>query len=204
MQILYSILFVLFIVGPIFLAWLKGDDILDALASRRHLRRQRRRQRSTRALPVRQEVLATLLEVDRQRDRIDARIGESLSAFRQLLKHRQSTLLAPQDATSVIDEMEQILLTRESYFSTYIDIAWLQSETLEQMTQEVKLLRELAELPVDRPVVNASFSTPAAERLLQNLDMAARKRSEVDRKLDRIGSAKAKSASSSGFDVTIE
>jgi len=203
MPILYAILFVLFIIGPILLAWLKGDTILDFLVARRHRRRQQRRQRSTRALPVRQEVLATLLDADRKRDQIDVRIGESLSAFGQLLKRQQSAFLTPQDAASVIDEMEQILLMRESYFSAYIDIAWLQSETLEQMTQEMKLLRELAELPVNRPTVNASFSNPAAERLLQNLDLAARKRSEVDRKLNRIGSEKAKSTSGSGFDVTI-
>ena len=203
MQILYPIFFICLIAGPILLAWLKGDQILDRLTAHRQQVRQRRRQRSTHALPVREKVLQKLLGAEAQRDRIDDRIGEALAAFRQLSEGWRITGSSQNSIT--VDEFEQILLTRESFFNTYIDIAWLQSESIELLVREVDLLRELADLPPDWPKAEATSSrTPAAQRLLQNLDSATKKRVAVDRKLNRIGPSRPDTASGSHFDATVE
>ncbi len=198
MHLLYPVFFLLLIVGPILLAWLKGNQILNAFIAYRQRRRQQRRRRSTRALPVRDEVLQALLGAEKQRDRADGRIGEALAAFQRL----SEASMPPQNSTAALSEVESILLTRESRFNTYLDVAWLQSETIELLVQEVELLREMAGIPSNFPENEAQ--SPAAERLIQNLNRATNRRAEVDRRLDRIGSPNPKAGPGSHFEATVK
>ncbi len=185
MQIFYPIFLV---VGPILLAWLKGDQILNYVIARQRQRQQRQRRKSTRALPIRDEVVQSLLEAEERRDRTDDRIREALAAFQRLSEASSP----PQDSTATLDEVEGLLLTRESHFNAYLDIAWLQSETVELLLGEGKLLRELAGIPAH--FMEKGARSPAAERLIQNLNRAANRRAEVDQRLDRIGPPKPKAA----------
>ncbi len=184
MQIFYPIFLV---VGPILLAWLKGDQILNYVIARQRQRQQRQRRKSTRALPIRDEVVQSLLEAEERRDRTDDRIRD-LAAFQRLSEASSP----PQDSTATLDEVEGLLLTRESHFNAYLDIAWLQSETVELLLGEGKLLRELAGIPAH--FMEKGARSPAAERLIQNLNRAANRRAEVDQRLDRIGPPKPKAA----------
>ena len=204
MRVFYPILFVLLIVAPILLAWLKGDRILDRIAARRQQRRQRRRQRSIRALPIQEDTLQALIGAEERRDRTDSRIGEALAAFERLSEGWRASAAPLRSSTATIDEIEKVLLFRESRFSTYIDIAWFQSETIELMIQEVELLRELAGMSPDWPGDETASLPPAAERLIQNLNRASRKRAELDRRIDRVGTARPAAEPSSHFDVTVE
>ena len=186
MQILYPILFVFLIVGPVLLAWLKGDQILDRLAIGRRQQQQRKRRRTTRALPLRVDMVQSLLNAEAQRNQIDNRMGEALVTFRQISEN--GALGPAQDTTSAtLDDMEKILLARESEFNTYIDIAWLQSETIELLAQEVTFLRQMAELPDDQPPPAPAPASSATEHLLQNLDAAVQRRAQIDRRLNLIG-----------------
>ena len=202
MQFLYPALLLALVVGPILLAWFKGDQILDRLATTRQHQKQRRRRRTTNALPVREDVIKTLLGVESRRDHIDDAIGGALAAFREI--SATFHIVTAQHATaSAIDEMEQILLSRESQFNTYLDIACLQSETIDLFTREIDLLKQLAKIPAEIPV-SPSAPTPG-ERLLQNLEQAQKKRAQIDSKLNGLGS-QAKSSPTTGtrFDTTLE
>ena len=66
----------------------------------------------------------------------------------------------------------------------------------------MELLRELAEMPPDFPEKEVRSS--AAERLMKNLKGAIDKRSEVDRRLDRIGSQEPGVEARSRFEATVE
>jgi hypothetical protein len=149
-MLLQVFLFFILIVGPILLAWLKGDALLNYFELRRQLKHQRRRQRSTRALPVRETIMGTLLQVETRRD-----------------------------------DLEKVVLARESLFDDYLDTACLQSDTIETITQEVVLLREAAEL--DRNV--SAQPTGAALHLLETLQQAEQKRVQIDQRLHRLGRA---------------
>ncbi|MDA0746614.1 MAG: hypothetical protein O2954_08835 [bacterium] len=206
MQIAYLILFALSLVVPILLAWLKGDQILNYIAARRQQRQRRRRQKSTRALPVREHALQTLLDAEDIRDRIDAQIGDTLEAF-QKLSH--STMLS-RDTTPTIDHMEKHLLSRESHFNAYLDVAWLQSEAIVVLTQEVELLREVAGVSLTHleeiePATPPSPSS-ATQRLFQNLNSATKKRAAVDRRLHTLGATTPEPppSPSTRFDATVE
>ena len=121
MAALYLTLGILLIAGPILIAWLKGDQILDALSTRRRRRRRQRRRDSTRSLPVREEVLGTLIKAEEVRDACDDRIAEALASFQHVAHVSPSS----DGTTASIDELEHILLAREAHFSSYLDIAWL-------------------------------------------------------------------------------
>lgn len=194
MQIVFIFIFAFLILFPVFLAWLKGDQILDHIQALRQQIRKHQRHRSTYTLPVRKKVLENLLETETQQDQIDDNIRGTLVAFRQLSENRS----IPDSSQNliVVDELEKILLTRESYFNKYIDMAWLQSKTLELLIREVDLLRRLADLPAGWPEEkNESFNTPPAQRLLQNLNIATKKRAAADHKLNNIWPSKLNTSS---------
>lgn len=178
------ILFVFLIVGPILLAWFKGDTLLNYLDARRQSKQQQRRQRSTRALPVRETIMDRLLEVETTRNHIEGRIGEALAHFRQVTENGRA-LTANKAAASILDDLEKVVLSRESMFHDYLDTACLQSDTIEVMTQEVTLLREAAELDLHAVVP----PTGAAMHLLETLKQAEQKRVQIDQRLNRLGKA---------------
>ncbi|MFT5366924.1 MAG: hypothetical protein ACI8V2_001874 [Candidatus Latescibacterota bacterium] len=183
-MLLQVFLFFILIVGPILLAWLKGDALLNYFELRRQLKHQRRRQRSTRALPVRETIMGTLLQVETRRDDIEDRIGEALARFRQVTANGRA-LTAYKAAAGILDDLEKVVLARESLFDDYLDTACLQSDTIETITQEVVLLREAAEL--DRNV--SAQPTGAALHLLETLQQAEQKRVQIDQRLHRLGRA---------------
>ena len=181
---LQIILFVVLIVGPILLAWFKGDTLLNYLEGRRQAKKQRRRQRSTRALPVRETIMDKLLQVETKRNHIESRIGEALAHFRQVTENGRA-LTANKAAAVILDDLEKVVLSRESMCHDYLDTACLQSDTIEVMTKEVSLLREVAEL--ERQVMTPR--TGAAMHLLETLKHAEQKRVQVDQRLKRLGQA---------------
>ena len=204
MSVFYLILLLALVVGPVLLAWLKGDQILDRLATTRDYQKQRQRRRTTTALPIQANITQTLLGVESRRDHIDNCIGEKLSAFREISETFRSPT-SQHTTGATIDEMEQILLARESQFNTYLDIACLQSETIDLLTREIDLLKQMAEIPSQTPVPRSAPATSASERLLQNLEQARKKRVSIDDKLNNLGS-KTKSSHTTGtrFDTTLE
>ena len=196
-MILYIILFIILFVGPILLAWFRGDQILDALAARQRRRLTRKRIRATRALPVREAVTKALLDAESRRDEIDGRIGDALAAFRQVTEDGRE-LAVHQTATAALDDVEQVVLSRESQFAAYLDLAFLQSETLDVMLHEIELLCDMAEF--DR---GSEGRSPAVAHLMVSIVQATQKRVEIDRKLYRFGSAQSQNQSDSGFDATV-
>jgi len=196
-MIYYVILFAILFIGPILLAWFGGDQILDALATRQKHRLKRKRIRATRALPVREAVTEALLNAELRRDQIDERIGDALAAFRQVTEDGRE-LAVHQAATAALDDVEQVVLSRESQFGAYLDLACLQSETLDVMLHEIKLLRDMAEF--DR---GSEGRSPAVAHLMANIEQATQKRVEIDQKLHRFGSSQSQNQSGSGFDATV-
>jgi hypothetical protein len=189
MNVLYLAVFLALAMGPIIVVWRKGDQILDHLSARRRARRMLRRQRSTRALPVREDALEALVRSEEKRDEIDHRISKDLTALRQASTTWRDSAAAYEASGGVVDDMERILLKRESHFNTYLDIAWLQSETIELLTREVVTLREIAGVRDLESSKGPPSRMRGAERLFENLKAAERRQAEADRHLDQIGSA---------------
>ena len=191
MTAIYSILLLLLAVGPVYLAWSRGDTILNSLDSRRRRRRMMARLRSTRRLPVREDVLQRLMKGDARLDQLEQQIADSLQQLSRLPHPSTSNRLV--DAAKVVQSMEAPLLTRESHFNTYLDAAWLQSETIDVLDREIELLREVAGLSRDWPDLEAAgekpseAETPAAEKLKNSLREVARRRQSLDQRLRSIG-----------------
>lgn len=183
-MLLQVILFLVLILGPILLAWFKGEVLLNFFEGRRQTQQQRRRQRSTRALPVRETIMDTLLQVETQRDHIEDRIGESLALFRQVTENGRA-LTAHKAAAAILDDLENVVLSRESLFHNYLDTACVQSDTIETLTQEIALLREAALL--DRNV--SEQPTGPVLHLMETLRQAEQKRAQIDQRLHRLGHA---------------
>ena len=102
------------------------------------------------------------------------------------------------------------MLVRESKFNTYLDYAWLQSETLEVLAREVALLRELADLPAEGLPLTQAPPEPrrimrprpsATDRLFANLNDAVERISKADRALKKVGPPPGRPGS--GFDATV-
>jgi hypothetical protein len=203
MHIAYLFFFVCLTAGPILIAWIKGDRILDSLARRRRIRGQLKRRRGTRALPIKSDILNALLTAEENRDRIEEQISHSLVRFRNLPDHRAPAA----ERDDVLEHTAQLLLTRESRFSDYLDLAWLQSETIEVLTREIDALRKIANVGKDalKPTaVSGPAAGSAAKQLLANLDAAASRRETVDRKLRDILPARESDDQSARFDATVE
>ena len=184
----YFLAFALMVAGPILLAWYFGDQILDFVSRRRSKLERRQRHRATSSLPVRDEVLRTLLDVEEKRNRIDDQVASALARYREMLRTRRIDLLPTRHPASGVEGMEQALLKRESRFNAFLDLAWMQSEALELVSQELRLLRDLAGLPATGTPERASPPSHAAKQLLDRLDRATRRRDSIDRRISRIGS----------------
>ncbi len=202
MQVIYLLLLICLTIVPILLAWAKGDLILDAFARRRRIRNQLRRRRITQSLPVRTDIVEALLKAEERRDRIEERIGRSLVRFRDLPAD------GPEEGhrDNIFERTGQLLLLRESKFSTYLDLAWLQSETIEVLVQEAEALRQVADIQPD--ALRSSQTSPPhtaspAETLLNNLDAAASRRKAVDLRLRGIGPGGGEAESPTHFDTTV-
>jgi len=198
MPVLSQILFTLLILAPILLAWLKGDQILDRMAARRKRQQRRRRRKTTRALPLREDAVQLILESEDRSDKIDSKIAGALGSYQSHYsqgREKDGTLLP------LLSETEHLLLSRESHFNSYLDIAWLQSETIEILAKEVTLLRKVAQLGPHQH--QPSAPAPAANHLVENLEAAIRKRADVDRKLDAVGRELPKHGTDSRFDTTV-
>jgi len=197
-MVLYILLFLLLFLGPILIAWFKGDQIIDLLARRQRLRKKNKRLKATRALPVREEVVQILLKAEAQRDQIEDRVGKVLANFRQVTQDGRE-LMVHQAATAALDDVEQVVLARESQFASYLDIACLQSETLDVMIEEIELLRDMAEIGQ-----KLQERSPAAERLVTSIEEAVQKRRRIDQKLNYFGSSQPQKSSDSGFDAMVD
>ena len=196
MPVLSKLLFAVLVLTPILLAWVKGDRILDFMEARRKKRRRQRRKKRTRSLPLRGDAVRSILDAEDRCDEIDARIAGSLASYQVLQnRDREGTVLP------VLLEAEHMLLSRESHFNSYLDIAWLQSETIEILSKEVSLLRNMAQLGPHqhRPAAPAG----ATSHLIENLEAAIRKRADVDRMLDNVGNQSADNDTGSRFDATV-
>ena len=196
MPVLSKLLFAVLVLAPILLAWVKGDRILDFMEARRKKRRRQKRKKRTRSLPLREDAVLSILDAEDRCDEIDARIAGSLTSYQVLQnRDREGTVLP------VLSEAEHMLLSRESHFNSYLDIAWLQSETIEILSKEVSLLRNMAQLGPHqhRPAAPAG----ATSHLIENLEAAIRKRADVDRMLDNVGNQSTDNDTGSSFDATV-
>lgn len=212
MTLIYAILLLLVTVGPIYLAWAKGDIIITQLENRRRRRRLMARLRRTRRLPVGDDVVQRLLMGDANLEKIEERIAGALQRLSLLPVPAVGSRSASADPHRLIQEMEAPLLRRESHFGTFLDTAWLQSESIEVMAREVDLLRQMAGLPKGWPETDPGSRTrsaapddglssrittgpgghraptPAAEKLMQNLRQVAQRRQTVDQRIRSLGS----------------
>ena len=196
MPVLSKLLFAVLVLAPILLAWVKGDRILDFMEARCKKRRRQKRKKRTRSLPLREDAVRSILDAEDRCDEIDTRIAGSLASYQVLQnRDREGTILP------VLLEAEHMLLSRESHFNSYLDIAWLQSETIEILSEEVSLLRNMAQLGPHqhRPAAPAA----ATSHLIENLEAAIRKRRDVDRMLDNVGNQSADNDTGSSFDATV-
>lgn len=183
-MLLQMALFFVLIVGPVWLAWSKGEVLLNYIDIRRQVKQQRRRQRSTRALPVRETVIDTLLQVEMRRDDIEDRMGEALALFREVTANGRA-LTAHKAAAAILDDLENVVLSRESLFDEYLDTACLQSDTIENTIQEIALLREATTIDDDV----SEQPTGAAKYLIETLRQAEQKRVQIDQRLHQLGQA---------------
>jgi hypothetical protein len=200
MEIITLLAFVALAVAPLALAMRYGDRMLDALSRRKRERKKISRQRKTRSLPIRAEEANRLLVAEEQRNALDDRIAEGLEAFARL-----SSVQLNHEPEEEIEAIEQTILANESRFSIYLDYAWFQSETLEVLTEEARLLRLLADLPEEGLRVSSSDQPreekprSAADKLIASLQDALNRKSKAEKGLGQIGKQKG-----THFDVTID
>ena len=202
MNILTALTFLLLAASPMFIALRYGDRLLDRFARKRRLRRRKTRHKKTRALPIRSNEIERLIQAEQNRDDLDERIATNLEAFARLPQNP-----AREQTESVIEEVEQDILAREAKFNAYLDYAWLQSETVELLAEEARLLREIADLPreglpltrTDPPASPRAKSS--SDKLFANLQDAMDRKSKADRALGQVG--KPPSAPGSRFDAII-
>lgn len=200
MTLFHLAFFLFFLIGPVVLAWFKGDQLIAHFSRRQRQRKMHKRQKATRALPVREDVMSSLLHAENRRNQIDDHIGEALNLFHQTTEHGR-TLIAHHKAVSELDAIEQLVLLRESRFSDFLEIAQLQSETIETLTQEVDLLRSATPITTEQ---TTEPHTQASAQLLANLNRAVQKRQQIDQKLTKIGPQKPRPNPTSHIDITIE
>ncbi len=201
MDILIVIAFIALAVAPLVIAMRYGDRLLDALQQKMRTRKKSARRRRTQSLPIRSEEVDRLLTAESKRDALDDRIAAGLESFARL-----SSTQTTEDAESEFDLIEQAILARESQFGAYLDYAWYQSETIEILSDEAKLLRQLVDLPEEGlPTAPASPATPserprlsAPNKLMANLESAIARKSKVDQKLGQVGKV-----TGGRFDMTI-
>lgn len=205
MTLLYAFLLLALTITPVVVALKFGDTLLDRFARRRRQTRRNARRRKTRALPIRSNQMELLVRAEEQSDQLDERIALSLEAFARLPPE-----VPPETTEDVLEQIEQSVLARESKFSAYLDYAWLQSETLEILTEEARLLRKFADLPEEglpvEPSEAAAGQRPRAptDRLMSSLQDAIRRKSSADQKLRQVGRPTPPTPSpGSRFDATI-
>jgi hypothetical protein len=179
--------FIALAISPLVLAMRYGDQLLDALSRRKRKRKKASRQRKTRLLPIRTEEVNRLLAAEEKQDALNDRIAEGLEAFARL-----SPIQPHQESEGEIEAIEQTILANESKFGIYLDYAWFQSETLEVLAEEARLLRKLVDLPEEGlPVVSGEVREEkprsAPDRLLSSLQDALDRKSKADRRLGQIG-----------------
>ena len=202
MQFVTFIAFILFSVAPLWLAFRYGDSLLDHIALKRRQSRRRARVRKTRSLPIQSDQADRLLGAEAKRDDLDERIADALRRFASLVPPSEIV-----GAESAIEQIERDILQRESRFNAFLDYAWLQSETLEILTEQARLLRNLADLPEEGlPVAPASEMPPprarsASDKLFANLQDARSRREQVDQDLSQVG--RSLDAPGSRFDATV-
>jgi len=201
MNTLMLIALIIITVAPLFVAFRFGDRILDDLSRRSRQRKKSIRRRRTQSLPIRGEEIVRLLGAEERRDQLDESIAKNLEAFARLPGTRSQ-----EDSEAELEAIEQAVLDKESQFGVYLDYAWLQSETLEVLSEEARLLRQLADLPEEGLPVTASDRQPttrntampgsATDKLLANLQRAQERKTTVDRKLQSVGRVIAKDSGS--------
>ena len=187
MQVLIMIAFILLTLAPVGIALRYGDSLLNQFARRRRQSKKRTRLKKTRSLPIRSDQIERLLDAEDKRDALDERIGASLEAFSSLSSGRSR-----EDSETEIERVEHAILARESQFNAYLDYAWLQSETLELLGEEARLLRKLADLPEEGlPVspVEPGESRPrtSSDKLIASLQDALDRKSIADQGLRQVG-----------------
>ena len=185
-QILTLLAFLVLAVAPVGIALRYGDRFLDRAAGRRRQNRKKQRRSKTERLPIRSDQVERLLEAEAKRDGLDERIAQNLSAFAANSEARPGL-----DAETEVERIERDVLARESQFNTYLDYAWLQSETLEILTEEARLLRVFADLPKDGLPVSQADPVVTRPRdpsgkLFTNLQDALTRKADADRSLRRV------------------
>ena len=147
---------------------------------------------------MREDAVQLIMESEDRSDEIDSKIARALGSYHSHYsqsQEREGTLLP------LLSETEHLLLSRESHFNSYLDIAWLQSEIIEILAKEITMLRKVAQLGPHQH--QPSAPAPATNHLIENLEAAIRKRADVDRKLDAVGRELPKHDTGSRFDATV-
>ncbi len=187
--------FILLVVGPIVIALLFGGRLFDRMDRNRAAQQRRRRNLTTRALPIQSRSIDALLQTEISRDELDDRVARALESFRTLSRSEPVPVEVSEGA---LRDVEQTILRRESRFVTYFDLAQVQSEMIELLDREVSLLRDWAEIRIDlgapRPSVgDPSYRAPAkdstpTDRLRDSIERAVRRRDDADRQMRGLGS----------------
>jgi hypothetical protein len=201
MNTMMLIAIIIITVAPLFVAFRFGDRILDGLSRRSRQSKKSVRRRRTQSLPIHDEEIVRLLGAEGRREQLDESIAKNLGAFARLPSTRSQ-----EDSETELEATERAILDKESQFGVYLDYAWLQSETLEVLSEEARLLRQLADLPEEGLPATASDWQPtkrdtampasAVDKLLANLQRAQERKTIVDRKLKSVGHVIAKDSGS--------
>jgi hypothetical protein len=202
MDPLIAILILLLAATPMVVALKYGDALLNGVARRRRQSRRKSRHRKTRGLPIRSDEIDKLVGAEDRRDKLDEKIAANLEAFARLSRNASA-----ESSEAVIEQVEQDILARESKFNIYLDYACLQSETLEVLADEARLLRELADVPPEGlpiqdpdPVVDRRTRS-SSDKLMASLQDAMNRKSKADRGLRQVGQPDPPTGSM--FDATI-
>ena len=182
MQVLIMIAFILLTLAPVGIALRYGDSLLNQFARRRRQSKKRSRLKKTRLLPIRSDQIERLLDAEGKRDVLDERIAASLEAFSRLSSGRSR-----EDSETEIERVERAILARESRFNAYLDYAWLQSETLELLGEEARLLRKLADLPEEGLPVSSVEPRESRPRMPSDNKDALDRKSKADKNLRQVG-----------------
>ena len=181
--------FILLVTGPIVVALVFGGRLLDRVERNRATQRRRRRSQTTRALPIQTESIDALLRSEVSREDLDDRVAQALEAFRALSRHPPAPVEASENT---LREVEQAILQRESHFVTYLDLAQIQSETIEILRHEVSLLRDMADIRTHSIGARSSRSESTGNRgrspdpgdlLRSSIESAVKKRELADQKM---------------------
>lgn len=182
MSSLFLIAFIALVIAPIVVALTYGDRLLDRFELKKAAGKRKRRRQTTLALPLRPASVDHLLRAEDGLQDLDRRIAEAFESFRVIT----ATPVPVEVSEEHLAEIERAVLIRETHFVPFLDLAQIQSVTIELLAREVELLRQLAEVKRSGGPARTPDPEPeqtAADRLRTSLDDAEKRRRQADRKI---------------------